>query len=96
MQWGGPGFVIAIIALSYGGWILSTWIRSRHGYPIENEWGGMVSRGDLGADRKIELLTNENGALKDQVARLEERVAVVERIVTDKSLRLDAEIEKLR
>jgi len=96
MQWGGPGFVIAIIALSYGGWILSTWIRSRHGYPIENEWGGMVSRGDLGADRKIELLTNENGALRDQIGRLEERVAVLERIATDKSLRLDAEIEKLR
>ncbi len=96
MQWGGPGFVIAIIALSYGAWILSTWIRSRHGYPIENEWGGMVSKGDLGAERKIELLTQENGELKDKIARLEERVAVVERIVTDRSLRIDEEIEKLR
>jgi len=96
MQWGGPAFVIAIIALSYGAWIATTWIRSRHGYPIENEWGGTVSKGDLGAERKIELLTHENGELKDRIARLEERIAVVERIVTDGALRLDTEIEKLR
>ena len=96
MQWGGPGFVLAIIALSYGGWILSTWIRAKHGYPIENEWGGSAGKSDLQADRKIELLTNENGQLKDQVGRLEERIAVLERIATDAPGRLSAEIEKLR
>lgn len=96
MQWGGPGFVLAIIALSYGGWILSTWIRARHGYPIENEFGGSTGRSDLQADRKIELLTNENGQLKDRVGRLEERIAVLERIATDAPGRLSAEIETLR
>jgi len=95
MQWGGPGFVVVIIALSYGAWLLSTWIRSRHGYPVENEWGGMVSKGDLGADRKIELLTNENEALKDKMSRLEERIAVLERIATDAPSRLSAEIDRL-
>lgn len=96
MNWGGPGFVIAIIALSYGAWIATTWIRSRHGYPIENEWGGMSAKSDLQADRKIELLTSENGALKAQIGRLEERVAVLERIATDTPARLSAEIEQLR
>ncbi len=96
MQWGGPGFVVAIIALSYGAWIVSTWIRARHGYPIENEWGGTTGKGDLQADRKIELLTNENGQLKDQVGRLEERIAVLERIATDPAERTAREIEKLR
>ena len=33
-------FVLAIIAMSYGAWLLTSWIRARHGYPIENEWGG--------------------------------------------------------
>jgi hypothetical protein len=96
MQWGGPAFVIAIIGMSFGAWIVTTWIRAKHGYPIENEWGGMTNKGDLGADRKIELLTNENGQLKDQIGRLEERLRVLERIATDAPARLSDEIEKLR
>ena len=96
MQWGGPSFVIAIIAMSFGAWIVTTWIRARHGYPVENEWGGMTHRQDLQADRKIELLTNENGELKDKIGRLEERIAVLERIATDPAERTAREIEKLR
>lgn len=96
MQWGGPAFVIAIIGMSYGAWIVTTWIRTKHGYPIENEWGGMTPKGDLNADRKIELLSSENGQLKDKIGRLEERIAVLERIATDAPARLSDEIEKLR
>lgn len=97
MSWGGPGFVIAIIALSMGGWVFTTWIRAKHGYPIENEWGGeAVHRNDPAADRKIELLSNENGQLKGQIGRLEERIAVLERIATDKPSRLADEIDALR
>jgi len=96
MQWGGPAFVIAIVAMSFGGWIVTTWIRARHGYPIENEWGGMSAKGDLQADRKIELLVNENGALKDKIGRLEERIAVLERIATDPAERTAREIDTLR
>ncbi|MBN8830247.1 MAG: hypothetical protein J0G94_06355 [Sphingomonadales bacterium] len=96
MHWGGPFFVLTIIGMSFGAWILTTWIRARHGYPIENEWGGMTARGDLDAGRKIALLSNENGALKDKIDRLEERVRVLERIVTDKSADLAHEIERLR
>ena len=59
MSWGGPTFVIAIIALSTLGWMFTSWIRAKHGYPIENEWGGTVQRGDIDAARKVELLTTE-------------------------------------
>ena len=31
MNWGGPEFVIAIIALSTGGWLINNWIRAKHG-----------------------------------------------------------------
>ncbi len=96
MNWGGPTFVIAIIAICYGGWILNNWIRARHGYPLEDEWGGKTDQKLPDAERKIGLLTNENGALQGKVSRLEERVAVLERIVTDKSHRLSEEIEQLR
>ncbi len=96
MDWGGPGFVIAIIAVCTAGWIFSTWIRAKHGYPLENEWGGMTERKDPEADRKIELLSNETGDLKDKVLRLEERISVLERIATDRGVRLSDEIDALR
>ena len=43
MNWGGPGFVIAIIALSMGAWVITTWIRARHGYPLDDDWSGFSS-----------------------------------------------------
>ena len=97
MSWGGPEFVIAIIAISTFGWLASSWIRARHGYPIENEWSGMVHKGDRPeAARQIELLSSENGAMKGQIGRLEERLAVLERIVTDPAERAAREIDNLR
>jgi hypothetical protein len=96
MGWGGPGFVLAIIAMSFGGWIITSWIRAKHGYPLEGEWGGTVTKQEPEAARKIELLTSENDKLHGQVSRLEERIAVLERIATDAPSRLTAEIEKLR
>jgi hypothetical protein len=91
-----PGFVLAIIAMSFGGWIITSWIRAKHGYPLEGEWGGTVTKQEPEAARKIELLTSENDKLHGQVSRLEERIAVLERIATDAPSRLTAEIEKLR
>ncbi len=96
MNWGGPGFVIAIIAISTFGWLASTWIRAKHGYPIENEWSGTVDKGDPGAARKIELLTSENERLTGQISRLEERIAVLERIATDPAERTARAIDALR
>jgi hypothetical protein len=96
MSWGGPGFIIAIIAMSTLGWMFTSWIRAKHGYPIEGEWGGTVSKIDDGATRKIEVLTSENDKLHDMVGRLEDRISTLERIVTDPSLRLSAEIENLK
>ena len=96
MDWGGPGFILAIIAMSTGGWVITSWIRAKHGYPLEGEWGGAVTKQEPEANRKIELLTSENDKLHGQVSRLEERIAVLERIATDAPGRLTAEIEKLR
>ena len=96
MHWGGPDFVIAIIALCTAGWVFTTWIRAKHGYPIENEWGGMTARKDEDAERKVGLLTNENERLTGQVSRLEERIAVLEQIATDPAQRTAREIDALR
>ena len=96
MSWGGPGFVLAIIAISTAGWVFTTWIRARHGYPIENEWSGTATPHAPDADRKVMLLTNENERLTGQITRLEERIAVMERIVTDPAERTAREIDALR
>ena len=96
MSWGSPLFVIAIVAISTAGWLISSWIRAKHGYPVENEWSGMTSPGDPRAERRIAELSNENDALKAQVERLHERLAVLERIATEQPDRITREIEQLR
>ena len=96
MNWQGPEFVLAIIAMSTVGWIVTSWIRAKHGYPVEGEWGGSATKTDPNADRKIELLSTENERLTGQLDRLQERLAVLERIATDKPTRLADEIDSLR
>jgi hypothetical protein len=99
MNFGGTTFVLAIIALSIGGWMFTTWIRAKHGYPVENEWGGTVHRSDPDADRKIALLTDDNAKLAGQVSRLEERISVLERIATEnngQAAQLADQIDRLR
>ena len=96
MSWGGPGFVIAIIAMSTIGWVVTTWIRARHGYPLTDDCGKTIARSDPDADRKVELLTNENERLHGKLSRLEERLAVLERIATDPAERVSRDIDALR
>lgn len=96
MDWGGPEFVIAIVAISTFGWLVSSWIRAKHGYPLENEWSGTTHKGDRDAQLQIASLTEENEGLKGQIGRLEERLAVLERIATDPAERTAREIENLR
>lgn len=97
MSFQGPTFVLAIIFITTAGWVLNNWIRARHGYPISDDNGETVHRGDaLQSERKIELLSTENAGLKGQISRLEERIAVSERIATDPAERTAREIERLR
>ena len=97
MSWHGPGFVIAIIAITTAGWVINNWIRARHGYEPSDDWGRSgKSKQGLGEERKVALLTSENERLNGQVSRLEERIAVLERIATDPATRVTREIDALR
>lgn len=96
MSFGGTTFLLAIIAMSFLSWIITTSIRARHGYPLEGEWGGKVSKDDPEMNRQNDILERENAMLRGKVGRLEERMAVLERIATDAPTRLTAEIDKLR
>ncbi len=96
MNFAGPQFVIAIIVVCYAGWIINNWVRAKYGYDLEDEWGGKTPPSLPDTERKIELLSNENENLTGRISNLEERIAVLERIATDKSSRLSDEIENLR
>ena len=85
--------VVAILA-----WVANNWIRARHGYPLDEHRDRRRGRHgtDLEAERQVLLLSSENEKLTNQVLRLEERIAVLERIATDPATRVAREIESLR
>ena len=93
MHWGSPEFVLAIIAISTAGWLVNNWIRARHGYALEDEWGGKTRPAEGDSTRQ---LATENAELREQLAHFADRVKVLERIVTDKSTAVAAQIEALR
>ena len=97
MDWGGPSFIIAIIAVSYGAWILNNWIRAKHGYELEDEWGGKsLPKKDAAESAEAERLKAENRELHDKLDAMQDRMIVLEKIVTDRGYSLSEEIEALR
>ncbi len=96
MSFGGPVFVLAIIGMSMLAWVITTAIRAKHGYPLEDEWGGKTHRRDPAADQSTKQLVAENEQLKSTVGKLEERLKVLERIATDPAKRLADDIDNLR
>jgi hypothetical protein len=81
-------FVTIMTAMVLTATLIHAWIRSRG--------RTKASTAGLEAKREIELLSGENSGLKGQVRRLEERIAVLERIATDPAQRTAAAIEDLR
>ncbi|NCP18117.1 MAG: hypothetical protein GW855_03015 [Erythrobacter sp.] len=90
----GPGFIVLIILVTTAGWLINNWIRARHGYDLEDEWGGKTARADKSAE--IESLRGENAELAQRLADHADRLNVLEKIVTDRGYSLSDEIEALR
>jgi hypothetical protein len=83
--------------LALGGWIFTTWLRIKHGYPLDGAWGHAVypKSGDEAIER-VKLISSENAQLRAELGSIKDRLATVERIVTDDGHRLTQEIEALR
>ena len=90
--------VAAIIGLAaIGGWIFTTWLRIKHGYPLENSWGKAIyPKTSDEAMERVKLISQENAQLRAELGSVKDRLAVIERIVTDEGHRLSHEIEALR
>ncbi len=92
----GPLIVVPCI-IGLVGWIFTTWLRVRHGYPLEDGWGKAVyPKSSDEAMERMKLLTGENAQLRAELGSIKDRLATVERIVTDSSHRLAHDIEALR
>jgi hypothetical protein len=91
----GGGIVIAMLAIT--GWIFTTWLRVKNGYPLENSWGKSIypQKNDELIER-VKLVSQENAQLRAELGSVKDRLANVERIVTDDAHRLGHEIDALR
>lgn len=107
MNWGGPGFVLAIIAIVMVASIVKTAIKAKHGYPLddpyhdddddfESDGKRRRQRDRIAVERQAQLMADQNEQLQAKVLRLEERIAVLERIATDPATRTAREIDALR
>jgi hypothetical protein len=90
-------FIAIMASLGIGGWVLTTWMRIKNGYPPDGEWGqALYPKNSDEAMERIRLLSSENAQLRAELGSVKDRLANVERIVTDDSHRLTQEIEALR
>ena len=88
--------VAVIVAISVGGWVFTTWLRIKHGYPLETSWGKPLHpNSDRESAERIKLLTGENAQLRAEIGAIKDRMETIERIVTDQPLRLSREIDAL-
>jgi hypothetical protein len=90
-----PVAIITLICIT--GWIGVTWLKVRNGYPLSDGWGRAVypKSGDETVER-VKLLSQENAQLRAELGAVKDRLANVERIVTDAPRLLEQEIEQLR
>ena len=89
-------WIVAIVAISVGGWAFTTWLRIKNGYPLQSSWGlPMHPKTDQEATQRIKLLTNENVQLRAELGSVKDRLETLERIATDAPARLAHEIDTL-
>jgi hypothetical protein len=72
--------------------VVTTWIRAKHGYPLDRRG----RRGEWPQGGEIAELKSAVASRDAIIAKLEERVRVLERIATDKPASLRDEIDRLR
>jgi len=89
--------VAVIVALGVGGSLLSTWLKIKNGYPLQNSWGFPIHpKNDQETVERIKLLTGENAQLRAELGSVKDRLETLERIATDQPSKLARDIDALR
>src|SRR2546429_695474 len=90
----GGGMLLGLIGIL--SWVFTTWLRVKHGYPLETSWGKAIEpKVTSEATERIKLLTNENAQLRAELGSIKDRLETLERIATDQPSKLAREIESL-
>jgi hypothetical protein len=90
-------FIAIIVALGVGGSLLSTWIRIKNGYPLQNSWGLPIHpKTDQESAERIRMLTGENVQLRAELGSVKDRLQTLERIATEQPSRLARDIDALQ
>lgn len=90
------GGVVVCLATVWG-YVHNTKQKIAAGYPLEGMWGqSLHPKRDAQTDHRVALLTQENAALQAELGSVKDRLANVERIVTDSGFQLTHEIDRLR
>lgn len=90
-----PAIGVGAVAMSIA-WVINTFIRVKHGYPLENSWGKAVYPKSTESEDRVKRLTQENAQLHAELGSIKNRLANVEGIVTDSGYHLTHEINRLR
>ena len=100
---GGQEFVLIIIAMGMFSGVARTAVRARHGLADPHPHGGgkrarreEVARLRDEGSGQVESLKIDNKRLTDQIETMQDRLIVLEKIVTDRGYTLASEIEALR
>jgi hypothetical protein len=90
-------FIAILASLGIGGWVITTWLRIKNGYPLDGQWGqALYPKRDDETIERVKLLTQENAGLRAELGSIKDRLQNVERIVTDSGNLLSHEIDQLR
>jgi hypothetical protein len=93
MHEGQTFLIFMIVLICTVGWLANNWIRAKHGYPLEDEWGGKTDKPDTAETLRLHA---ENRELHGKVDAMQDRLIGLEKIVTDRGYSLAGEIEALR
>jgi hypothetical protein len=89
-------FIVLLTVIPVGGWVFTTWLRIKNGYPLDGAWGQAIyPKTDRDSVERIKLLSTENAQLRAELGSVKDRLETVERIVTDQPHRLAREIDAL-
>ena len=87
---------VSAIFIGTAAYVMTTWMKIKNGYPLENSWGKPMLPATSGETlERVKLLSQENAQLRAELGSIKDRLQVLERIATDKGARLAAEIDSL-
>lgn len=89
--------IVSSTAVVTAGYVVNTWLRMGNGYPLENSLGKSIHPNDNAeAQTRVQLLRQEYARRRAEIGAVKDRLANVERIVTDQGYDVARQIEGLR